>query len=95
MLHLKNVFEFHTGHIHGFTLINQEYKYNFKFQYIFVFDFDHLAYCQVLDRSMSRRMTTASATTASDTVIAVGLSRNRENGTRGITQRRSMNSDLK
>ena len=45
--------------------------------------------------TMARRnMAAASFTTVSDAIVSMGLSRNRENGTRWITQRRGVNGEL-
>jgi hypothetical protein len=44
---------------------------------------------------MGRNMTATSLAAICDTIVAMRVSRNREDGARGIAQRRAMNSDLK
>jgi len=94
------------GSVHEKTWAYKHSRQNYRFEKFtfgqeaivhpwFFSDFDFhstLQYCQ--DRSMCRGMTTPPLLTVSDTIVAMGLSRNRENGARRITQWGSMNSDL-
>lgn len=64
--------------------------YNFGFKH----SFDFGIWVSSAGRSMTGSTTTTSVDTVGDVIVAVILSRDRENGTVGVAQGRGMNGDL-